>query len=197
MPTLSVGDSSGSFAIKFQSGQYELVASGCRVSSVEFTGKPGEPLKLKVEGLGLFRSESFSATTLTPTPNFTSLILTKASAVSGEFASYFEEISIKVNAERHLVKDLTNQYIISQIVPTTLKISGSVKGLADIIAAKYVGNALSSTGITFIGNGNGNTLQFSFTNPKVNERKLGEVGNILYTDIDFVAAGLTITFNSN
>jgi hypothetical protein len=197
MPTLSVADSSGSFALKIQSGTYEIVASGCRITSAEFTGKPGEPLRLKVEGLGLFRSESFSATALSPSPVFTSLILTKASSVSGEFASYFEEFSVKVGAERHLVKDLTSQYVISQIVPTTLKISGSVKGLSDSIAAKYVGDALTSTGITFTGNGNSNTLQFSFTAPKVSERKIGEVGNILYTDLDFVAAGLTLTFASN
>jgi hypothetical protein len=197
LPSLSVGDSSGSFAVKIQSGTYEIVASGCRITSAEFTGKPGEPLRLKIEGLGLFRSETFSATALSPSPVFTSLILTKASSVSGEFASYFEEFSVKVAAERHLVKDLTSQYVISQIVPTTLKISGSVKGLSESIAAKYVGDALTSTGITFTGNGNSNTLQFTFTAPKVSERKIGEIGNILYTDLDFVAAGLTLTFNSN
>jgi hypothetical protein len=197
MPTLTVADSSGSFALKVQSGTYEILASGCRVTSIEFTGKPGEPLRLKVEGVGLFRSETFSATALSPSPVFTSLILTKASSVSGEFASYFEEFSVKVEAERHLVKDLTSQYIISQIVPTTLKISGSIKGLTEIIGVKSVGDALTSSGITFTGNGNSNTLQFTFTAPKVSERKIGEVGNVLYTDLDFVAAGLTITFNSN
>ena len=203
MPTLgvpeylSVADSSGSFAVNIQSGTYEIVASGCRITSAEFTGKPGEPLRLKIEGLGLFRSETFSATALSPSPIFTSLILTKASAVSGEFGSYFEEFSVKVEAERHLVKDLTSQYVISQIVPTTLKISGSVKGLSESIAAKYIGDALTSTGITFTGNGNSNTLQFTFTAPKVSERKIGDVGNILYTDLDFVAAGLTLTFASN
>jgi hypothetical protein len=197
MPTLSVGDSSGSFAMKVQSGTYEIVASGCRVTSVEFHGKPGEPLKLKVEGLGLFVSESVSASTLSPSPTFGQLILTRASSVAGEFASYFEEFSVKVAAERHLVKDLTSQYIVSQIVPTTLKISGSIKGLTEIIGVKAVGDVLTSTGITFTGNGNNNTLQFTFTAPRVSERKVGEVGNILYTDIDFVAAGLTITFNSN
>jgi len=197
MPSLSVADSSGSFALKVQSGTYEIVASGCRITSAEFTGKPGEPMRLKVEGLGLFRSETYSATTLSPSPVFTSLILVKASSVSGEFASYFEEFSVKIEAERHLIKDLTSQYVISQIVPTTLKISGSVKGLSDAIAAKYVGDALTSTGITFTGNGSSNTLQFTFTSPKVSERKIGEVGNILYTDLDFVAAGLTLTFASN
>jgi len=197
MPTLSVADSSGSFAVNIQSGTYEIVASGCRITSAEFTGKPGEPLRLKIEGLGLFRSETFSATALSPSPIFTSLILTKASAVSGEFGSYFEEFSVKVEAERHLVKDLTSQYVISQIVPTTLKISGSVKGLSESIAVKYVGDALTSTGITFTGNGNSNKLQFTFVAPKVSERKIGDVGNILYTDLDFVATGLTLTFNSN
>ncbi len=197
MPTLSVGDSSGSFALKVQSGSYEIVASGCRVTSIEFIGKPGEPLRLKVEGMGLFRGESVSATPLSPTTTFGSIILTRASSVSGEFASYFEEFSVKVQAERHLIKDLTNLYIISQIIPTTLKISGSVKGLTEVIGVKSIGEVLASTGITFAGNSNGNTLQFSFTAPRVSERKVGEVGNILYTNIDFVAAGLTLTFNSN
>lgn len=38
-PTLSVADSSGSFALKVH-GTYEIVASGCRITSAEFTGKP-------------------------------------------------------------------------------------------------------------------------------------------------------------
>ncbi|MGB4463058.1 MAG: hypothetical protein WBI96_00020 [Candidatus Hydrothermia bacterium] len=197
MPTLSVADSSGSFAVKFQSGTYEIVASGCRITSAEFTGKPGEPLRLKIEGLGLFVSESVSATPLSPSPTFGSLILTRATSTSGEFASYFEEFSVEVAAERHLIKDLTSQYIVSQIVPTTLKISGSIKGLTEIIGVKSIGDMLSSAGITFNGNGNNNTLQFTFTAPRVSERKVGEVGNILYTDLDFVAAGLTLTFASN
>ena len=196
-PTLSVGDSSGSFAMKVQSGTYEIVASGCLITSAEFVGKPGEPLRLKIEGLGLFVSESVSATPLSPSPTFGSIILTRATSVSGELASYFEEFNVKVVAERHLVKDLTSQYIVSQIVPTTLKISGSIKGLTDILGVKCIGDVLTSTGITFNGNGNNNTLQFTFTAPRVSERKVGEVGNILYTDLDFVAAGLKLTFASN
>ena len=197
MPTISVADSSGSFALKVQSGTYEIIASGCRITSAEFVGKPGEPLRLKIEGLGLFVSESVSATPLSPSPTFGSLILTRATSTSGEFASYFEEFSVKVAAERHLVKDLTSQYVISQIVPTSLKISGSVKGLTETIGVKSIGVKLTTTGITFTGSGSSNTLQFTFTDPRVSERKVGEVGNILYTDLDFVAAGLTLTFASN
>jgi hypothetical protein len=197
MPTLSVNDSSGSFAVKFQSGVYSVVATGCRITSAEFTGKPGEPLKLKVEGMGLFKSESFSDTVLSPSPSYSSIILVKASSVAGEFASYFEEFTVKIEAERHLVKDLTNQLVISQVVPTTLKISGSIKGLSEVIGAKYTSDSLSATGITFTGNGNSNTLQFTFTNPKISDRKVAEVGNILYSTLEFVAGGLTLTFNSN
>lgn len=197
MPSISVGDSAGSFVLKCQSGQYEIVASGCRITAAEFTGKPGEPLRLKIEGVGLFRSETFSATPLTPTPVFTSIILTKASSVSGEFASYMTDFSVKVEADSHLLKDLTTQFIVAQIIPTTIKISGKISGIAENISTKYVADSMSSTGVTFVGNGNGNTLEFTFASPKVSDRKVKDTDNILYSDLEFVAAGLTLRFNSN
>lgn len=107
------------------------------------------------------------------------------------------DFSVKVEADSHLLKDLTSQFIVAQIIPTTIKISGKISGIAENISTKYVADSMSSTGVTFVGNGNGNTLQFTFASPKVSDRKVKDTDNILYSDLEFVAAGLTLQFNSN
>lgn len=190
------GSDSSSLALRFVSDQkYVVVVRGAKVRSVEFILKPNEYVIAKVEGIGLFQSESITSDTLSPTVSYSSIIKAYNTTLTGDLSGFVKEASIKITNNLHVAKNFTSQYGVGRIFIASTEISSSFTAETESLNLKYPQNTLSINA-TFLQEGSStNKLVFSFTSPVVKTRK-NSFDDVMYSDVEFIAGGLSIQFTN-
>lgn len=166
---------------------HEVKLTYAIVTKCSIGGTVGDKLILDVAGIGMFSSEQFSVTSLTPTFESTDpLILADATLGSGLQNTYFSEFSIDIENTHLELSDAGSEYGIAGFYITQRKITGGFNPLA-ASSAYYPGSQIANFSITVGDATQNNQIVISGPNVKVAEAKdIAEDSNVLRFEVPLI-----------
>lgn len=177
----NVGDS---VAMLFEADNgHTIKAKGCRIEEMEVIAKVGEILRMRFKGKGLFVSESYTGSGITPTIVDNIPFKVVGGAMTGDLQdSFWTEFNIVVKNGIKEVLDANDQYGIKKFELVDREITGKFNPLGDVLGTKYPGNALN-LGFAL---SSPNSLTIGLTGVDLEERSIGFDDGIQRAEVGFV-----------